>query len=273
MSKYFGRRNLLRTAGISVAGSAAMSMSGVASPNTTLDDRVKSSDSVASVHDVSRIGFSESGAVLMVVTLKETDKKTKEVRYQDYGVGIAEDTGSVEATQLSSEKAERLQQGNDDQVTIQDDHWPEAPEVVKEVHHLTQREIGECAAFDHRHEKEGVSLKFTFDIGKVGVGTALGVLTGYVAYAATGGLLAAANGAAGGALSTDLLDRYVSTNALSLVAHEYDVSKWGWNQTMCGLDMRGQWKQYDPNYMFTFFTAPSHPSCGNCGFGINTDGT
>lgn len=270
MSKHFGRRSLLKTAGITVTGLTGLTGSTVASSNTTLDQRVNRGDSVASVHEVSKVGFSESGDRLMVVTLKETDKNTGEVHYQDYGVGVAVKNGGVEATQIRSQKAETLQQRDNSQVTIQDDHWPEAPEVVKEVHHLEQREIGGCAAFDHRHEKEGVSLKFYHDIGKIGVGTAIAALGGYIAYAA-GSLLYAVTGVAGADFASDVLDRYVSTNSLSLVAHEYDVSKWSWNQTMCGLDMRGQWKQYDPNYMFTFFTAPGHPSCGNCGFGINND--
>lgn len=245
-----------------------MSGSAVANSNTTSDHQVQYSDSVAYLHEVSKVGLSESGNSLMVVTLKEVNKRTKEVQYQDYGVGISEGTGSIEAAQLSPRKADTLKQKNDDQVTIQDDHWPEAPEVVKDVHHLGQRDIGGCAAFNHKHEKDGVSVKFHYDIGTIGVSTAFAALGGYLAYIAKSGLMAALT-AVGIDFSSDILEDYVSTNAISLVAHEYDVSKWGWNQTMWATDIRGQWKQYNPNYMFTIFTTAGHPACGNCGFGLS----
>lgn len=265
MSKHFERRDLLKTAGISLTGLTAMSASVVASSNTTLDHRVRYGDSVVYPHDVTKVGHLESGDALMVVTLKEVDKRTKEVSYQDYGVGISEDDDNVEATQLSSQKANKIQQEKNDQVTILDDHWPEAPQVVKDVHHLDQRDIGGCAAFDHQHEKDGVSVKFTADIGKIGVGTAIAALVGYIGYVAVNGLMAAV-GSASGYLSSDLFKGYVGTDVVSLAAHEYDVSEFGWDQTMWGTDIRGQWKQYDPNYMFTVFTTAGHPTCGNCGF-------
>lgn len=266
MSDHLGRRSLLKSAGISVTGLAAMSSPAMASSQTTLDQRVQHGDSVGVLDSITRVGRTADGSELVTVKIEETDRRTGEVSYHTSAVKVHPGSGGISHTRVDPEQYETLERaGTQDEVSIQDHlDLPEFDDLVKKKDHYLGQNIGDCDAFNHQHKQDGLTMWFYHDIGKIGLGTVLTALGGYIGALGSKGL--AAVGAGSGTLTTGLLERYVSTHTLSLVAWEYDVSQWGWNQTMFAVDVSGHWHQNDPDHMYTVSTTVGHPSCDNCGF-------
>lgn len=269
MSKHFGRRSLLKTAGISATGLTAMTGSVIASSDPTFDQRVQHGDSVGVIDSVTQVGKTSDGSTLVTVKIEETDRRTGEVSYHTSAVKVQPGTGGISHTSLEREQFETLESvSTQDGASIQDHlDLPEFDQLIKKKDHYLGQNIGDCDAFNHQHTQDGLTMWFYQDIGKIGVGTVLTALGGYIG--SLGGKALAAVGAGGGYLSTNLLERYVSTHTLSLVAWEYDVSEFGWNQTMFAVDISGHWHQNDPSHMYTVSTTAGHPSCDNCGFGLD----
>ncbi len=255
--------------GVPVTGLTALSAPAVAASEKSFDQRVQHGDSVGVIDEITEVGETASGDTLVAVKIKETDRRTGAVRYHTYGVKVEGGSGGISHTKIDGKAFQQLNQvGTEDGVSIQN-HIPDLPEfgdLVKKKDHYLGQNIGNCDAFNHQHTQDGLTMWFYHDIGKIGAGTALAALGGYIG--ALGGETLAAIGAGSGVLSTGLLERYVSTHAVSVVAWEYDVSKFGWNQTMYAVDFSGHWHQNDPDHMYTVSTIVGHPSCGNCGFGV-----
>lgn len=181
---------------------------------------------------------------------KRLPKQYQDLPGEDQAVLSLDADGQPELYRAPEGSAERRASGANEIGT--QNHRPIPPEYRDFVERETvfKRTIGQCGAYSsHDHVYHGFSFEINKPLHDIGIGT----LTAFVGWLAASAGTALAAGAAAA-----LLSYYSQEGEYTVGIREYDISAFGWTQTMFASVISNEY-EVDAHYATPIGTDPGHP--------------
>ncbi|MCT9094695.1 hypothetical protein [Haloarchaeobius sp. HME9146] len=171
----------------------------------------------------------------------------------NYVYDIDTETGSVSFAEVDGKKYEALTNGPS---TMTVESAKDEVSTMGDTD-IVQRSttwgyyVGGCAAYSgHNHRFQAISAEFNQRVNDYSWTAIAGALTTLTSSALlTGGILLV------GGIAAIVSD----TDTITFGAEEYDVSQWGWNQTMYKASVAAGWER-SRGALTTISSAPTHPT-------------